>query len=50
MGHSNESLEDKNAERNADSRNPDWEVPEENKDSLRNGAKDHLCDALSKKF
>jgi hypothetical protein len=33
MGHPRESLEDRDAERNADSR--DSEVPEESKDSIR---------------
>lgn len=50
MGPSSESLEDRNAGRNEDSRDPDWEVLEENKDSIRNWAKRHLCDALAKEF
>lgn len=50
MGHASESLEDRNAGRNEDSRDPDWEVPEENKDSIRNWAKGHLGNVLAKEF
>lgn len=49
MNHTSESLEDRNAGRNEDSRDPDWEVPEENKDSIRNWAKGHLGDAPSQR-
>lgn len=45
LTHSNETLEDKTAEVNTDSRGLLLEVLEENKDSVRN--QDHLYDSLA---